>query len=281
MTVDHATASDLIAPLPESPGVYRFFGARDELLYIGKSINIRQRVRSHFSSANKASRARRMCSLTSRIEHTVTAGELGALLLENREIKQRQPIFNRRQRRYRQLHTWTLNTGSDGFLTPALYRPAEQQPLWQQDCYGLYRSPRQAQKALEHWVKSHQLCPRRCGLEGGNGPCFSFQLGRCRGACCGKESAGDHNQRLMDALQAHQIRAWPYHGTLVIHESGADGDDFHLIHQWCHLATLPRPPQAADLTTNAANADTCFDLDSYRMLLHFLNRGVTHYVIAP
>ncbi|MCG8393438.1 MAG: GIY-YIG nuclease family protein [Pseudomonadales bacterium] len=267
---------DWLNDLPMQPGIYRFYGQAGELLYIGKSINIRQRVKSHFQSRRQSPRARRMCQLTDHVDYTLTAGELGALLLENREIKQRQPIFNRRQRRYRQLHTWVLNTSEAGFLAPVLHRPAGQIPLWSQDSYGLYRSPRQARLALEHWIKRYRLCPGICGLEGGNGPCFSFQLGRCQGACCGKESAASHNRRLKQALQEHQIQAWPYNGTLVIRETGKDNDDYHLIHQWCHLATLDHPPGGTDLH---AQHDICFDLDSYRMLLHFLNRGIEHFVM--
>ncbi|MQX52574.1 GIY-YIG nuclease family protein [Alcanivorax sediminis] len=263
-----------IATLPAGPGIYRFWGEGQSLLYIGKSINIRQRVRSHFQ--NRSPRARRMCRQTLNIDYTETAGELGALLLENREIKQRQPIFNRRQRRYRQLQTWILVKDECGFLVPHRYQPDPLNPLWQQDCYGLFRSPRHAHQALENWVKAHQLCPKICGLEQGKGPCFSFQLGRCQGACCEQEAADAHNQRLMEALQEHQIQAWPWHGTLVIREQGQDREDFHLIRQWCHLDTLPHPPCDDDLV---ATGDAFFDLDSYRMLLHFIHRGIDCFVM--
>ena len=263
--------------LPDSPGVYRFFGNQGELLYVGKSINIRQRVRSHFQASNPSPRARRMCGLTDQVDFTVTAGELGALLLENREIKERQPIFNRRQRRYRQLHTWVLNPAPNGFLVPGLFRRADNNPLWQQDCFGLYRSPRQAHQALEKWVKDAQLCPAICGLERHQGACFSWQLGRCRGACCGEETADQHNQRLLGTLLAHQIQAWPYRGTLVIRERSDDAEDYHLIRQWCHLTTLQQPPSPNDLSLPYS---PCFDLDSYRMLVQFLNRGIEHFVMS-
>ncbi|MED5238180.1 MAG: GIY-YIG nuclease family protein [Pseudomonadota bacterium] len=275
MTTTTPTRLDTdITALPATPGIYRFWGEGETLLYIGKSINIRQRVRTHFQ--NTAPRARRMCQQTCRIEYTETAGELGALLLENREIKQRQPVFNRRQRRYRQLQTWLLSHNEKGFLVPHRYQPDPQHPLWQQDCYGLFRSPRQAQQALEHWVREARLCPNICGLEQGPGPCFSFQLQRCQGACCGKESVASHNRRLLAALETQQIQAWPYDGILVIHEQGESGEDFHLIHQWCHLTTLPHPPTREDLDHFE---DAVFDLDSYRMLLHFINRGAHCFVM--
>ncbi|WP_297767698.1 GIY-YIG nuclease family protein [uncultured Alcanivorax sp.] len=269
----------LFADLPALPGIYRFFGEQDELLYVGKSINLRQRAKSHFSARHRDKKEGRLCYLTRRIEHQVTAGELGALLLENREIKQRQPIFNRRQRRYRQLHTWRLETDARGFLVPVLYRPLANNDGWHQDSYGLFRSPRQAKAMLDSKVRDAGLCPRICGLEGsGKGACFAHQLGRCRGACCGKETVESHDQRLRATLEDQHIQAWPYTGVLVIREENGQQTDYHLIDQWCHLTTVQREPETAAVMPDT---DASFDLDSYRMLIRFLNQGIEHFVLAP
>ncbi|MGJ3256246.1 MAG: GIY-YIG nuclease family protein [Alcanivorax sp.] len=268
----------LFADLPALPGIYRFFGEQDELLYVGKSINLRQRVKSHFSARHRDKKEGRLCHLTRRIEHQVTAGELGALLLENREIKQRQPIFNRRQRRYRQLHTWRLETDIHGFLVPVLYRPLVDDDGWQQDSYGLFRSPRQAKNLLDSKVRDAGLCPRICGLEAGRqGACFAYQLGRCKGACCGRKTRDSHNQRLQETLEDQHIHAWPYSGMLVIREESRQQTDYHLIDQWCHLTTLQRQPESAAITPDA---NASFDLDSYRMLIRFLDQGVAHFVLT-
>ena len=269
----------LFADLPALPGIYRFFGEQEELLYVGKSINLRQRVKSHFSARHRDKKEGRLCYLTRRIEHQVTAGELGALLLENREIKQRQPIFNRRQRRYRQLHTWRLETDARGFLVPELYRPLANNDGWHQDSYGLFRSPRQAKAMLDSKVRDAGLCPRICGLEGsGKGACFAHQLGRCRGACCGKETVESHDQRLRATLEDQHIQAWPYTGVLVIREENGQQADYHLIDQWCHLTTVQREPETAAVMPDT---DASFDLDSYRMLIRFLDQGIEHFVLAP
>jgi DNA polymerase-3 subunit epsilon len=271
--------SGLFADLPTLPGIYRFFGEQDELLYVGKSINLRQRVKSHFSARHRDKKEGRLCYLTRRIEHQVTAGELGALLLENREIKQRQPIFNRRQRRYRQLHTWRLEIDARGFLVPVLYRPLVDDDGWQQDSFGLFRSPRQAKTMLDSKVRDAALCPRICGMETGrHGACCAHQLGRCQGACCGKETRNSHNQRLRKTLEDQHIHAWPYSGMLVIREESPRQTDYHLIDQWCHLTTLQRQPESAVITPDA---DASFDLDSYRMLIRFLDQGVEHFVLPP
>ena len=67
--------------LPESPGVYTFYGTQEELLYVGKSINIRDRVRAHFSGDGSSSREMEMCMQVRRVKAHPTPGELGALLL--------------------------------------------------------------------------------------------------------------------------------------------------------------------------------------------------------
>lgn len=72
---------DTLKNLPQSPGVYRFYGENDALLYVGKSINIAQRVASHFSGDHNTNKGMRISQSLHRVEYTETAGELGALLL--------------------------------------------------------------------------------------------------------------------------------------------------------------------------------------------------------
>jgi excinuclease Cho len=89
-----------IDDLPAAPGVYVFHGQEGDLpLYIGKSINLRQRVLSHLRNVDEA----RLLRQTLRISHIRTAGEMGALLLEASLIKQQQPLLNQKLRRNRQL----------------------------------------------------------------------------------------------------------------------------------------------------------------------------------
>lgn len=262
---------ELFDGLPSTPGVYRFFGARDELLYIGKSINIRQRVKGHFAARNRDRKEQRLCQQTVRISHTTTAAELGALLLENREIKRYQPIFNRRQRRHRQLFTWRLVHSEKHHLMPRLLRLADL-PQWPEDSYGLFRSPRQAQQTLLSLVNNHRLCPQACGLEQGHGACFSYQLKRCGGVCCGEESVTQHNQRVLNALQRMQIKAWPFEGAIWLHDHGETTCDYHLVHNWCHLTTSSTPVNGdrRDVT------DASFDLDSYRLLVKAISQGMAY-----
>jgi DNA polymerase-3 subunit epsilon len=83
----------MLTNLPEGPGVYLFYGPRDELLYVGKSRNIRGRVQSHFAGDDRSSKAMEMCGQVHRIGTRTTAGELGALLLESSLIKELHPMY--------------------------------------------------------------------------------------------------------------------------------------------------------------------------------------------
>ncbi|MGZ5042934.1 MAG: GIY-YIG nuclease family protein, partial [Usitatibacter sp.] len=92
-------APDALEGLPEGPGVYRFYGVNDLPLYIGKSVNLRDRIRSHFSGDYRSANDIRLSGEIQRIEVDETAGELGALLREARLVKELLPLHNHRLRR--------------------------------------------------------------------------------------------------------------------------------------------------------------------------------------
>ena len=93
--------ADALAHLPEGPGVYRFYGLNPLPLYIGKSINLRERIAAHFSSDYRSANDLRLSAEITRIEIEETAGELGALLRESHLIKTLLPVYNHRLRRRR------------------------------------------------------------------------------------------------------------------------------------------------------------------------------------
>ena len=273
-TLDFHPDPALFRDLPDSPGVYRFHGANDEILYIGKSTRIRQRVKSHFSARHRDYRENRMAWLTRRISFTGTAAELGALLLENHEIKQELPIFNRRQRRARDLFSWHLQQNEAGFLLPVPGSVKGGRHNWRQDSFGVFRSQVQARQTLEKLTRENTLCPKVLGLETGDGACFAFQLKRCHGACTGMEPAEKHNQRLRQALQQLHIAAWPWAGAIIIRDRATAGEeyDFHVIREWRYLGSASSKEQARALIKKPLQQQ--FDLDTYRILMRYRNLAI-------
>lgn len=255
-----------ISDIPDGPGVYLFYGEGPIPLYIGKSVTMRTRVVSHFQAAAKVAREMRILTEIRRVEWIETAGELGALLLEARLVKERQPLHNRQLRREKALCSWLLHEDPQANPLVKLVQLDDLQPTQWGQLYGTYRSKRQATDALRLLCDSHGLCPRQVGLESGKGPCFAHQTGRCKGACAGKEPLALHRVRLQMALAQHRLQAWPHPGRVGIREYQAESGrtDIHVFDHWCHLATVSDPSELEEaLRTRSALA---FDLDTYRLL---------------
>ncbi len=256
----------VIDELPDTPGVYLFFGESALPLYIGKSINLRQRVMSHFGSDHSSTKEMRISQEIKHIEWIETAGEFSALLLESRLVKERQPIYNRRLRRQRQLCSWRLATSAEAHPLVSLVREDEIQPGTLGQLFGMFRSKRQAVEVLRHLADQHHLCLKCLGLEAGKGGCFAQQLKRCKGVCTGQEAPEIHFLRLQQAMMAHRLKTWPYPGKIGLYEHHEINNKsvMHIFEHWVHLTTVD---QGCDLNAIAAtHYDVAFDLDTYLLL---------------
>ena len=183
--------------LPDQAGVYYFYNDRDEVIYVGKSTNIRKRVLSHFQGAHKAARTLQMLDQIHQVDYTFTGSELIALLLENEEIKRLQPLYNRAQRRQHFKFGVYPEENTAGYLTFVIDAyDEERRPL------AGYPGRAQAEAALQRRGREFQLCPKLYGLERGPGRCFHRQLHICQGACTGEEAPDTYNPRARQAASA-------------------------------------------------------------------------------
>src|SRR5439155_51739 len=113
---------DALDELPEAPGVYLFYGENTLPLYIGKSVNIRDRVAAHFSGDWRSETDLRLSREIRRIEFEETAGELGALLREATLVKSLVPAHNRALRRKEEAGVLVLTDGGVPRYFPASAR---------------------------------------------------------------------------------------------------------------------------------------------------------------
>ncbi len=255
--------------IPETPGVYLFYGDNNVVLYVGKSINMRSRVMSHFSGDHRVNKDMRIAQQIKRIDWKQTAGELGALLLESRLVKQLAPVHNRQLRRNSQLCAWHWHDEDIG-NPPRLATAADIDLAHFGELYGLFRSRAAAIEALRDIAASHGLCNILLGIEKREGPCFAHQIKRCRGACVGLESPAQHALRLKQALRSLRTLPWPYKGRIGVRENTPDGEntDLHVLDRWCYLGTVRSEAELHDLAEN--RAAPVFDVDTYKILKRFL-----------
>lgn len=257
--------------LPSTPGVYLFYGHNRLPLYVGKSINLRSRVLGHFQRDYQDDKEMRLAQQIQHIEWEETAGDMGAQLREAQLVKQLMPIMNRQLRRQGKLHTWhwpTEQTAPTLINGSALGQPQTGR------FYGHFRSAKEAKDTLRSLSETHQLCPQVLGLEKGRGRCFAHQLGKCKGACCGKEELKEHTQRAQEAMEKLQVGTWPWPDRIVIREKGQNTRKtaYHVVDHWWYLGSRSTLSAARKLVGSCPQ----FDVDTYRILNRFLRNPEQH-----
>ncbi|MFO1324199.1 MAG: exonuclease domain-containing protein [Burkholderiales bacterium] len=269
---------DSLDLLPETPGVYLFYGDNPLPIYIGKSVNLRERVASHFAGDWRNETDLRLSQEIRRIEFEPTAGELGALLRESVLVKSLMPAHNRALRRKDEAGVLSLAAGgAPEFVPAALIDPSR----WA-GRYGPFTSKRAARESLRSLAALHRLCWRRLGLEKrAAGPCFARQVRRCAGVCVGAEDPAEHDARLAAALAPAAIPAWPFAGVALVREASADGErvDVHAVRDWCWLGTARDDGELARLLE--APPRVVFDIDVMRLLLTRWEKGSLALVAVP
>ena len=231
---------DTLTRIPESPGVYLFYGLNEHPLYIGKAKSLRERVGGHFSGDWGSDRGVRLSEELRRIDWVETAGELSALLLEARLVRERLPAHNIKLRRRTEAVALQLDDTARKLAFPVVAGIATDA---QHDLYGPFGSRASARATLAMLADEHHLCMKALGLERrrrsepADTPCFAFQVRRCLGACCGKEDRASHWQRLRAVVASLALPVWPYDGPVDLVErdpaSGREAvftvDDWRLV----------------------------------------------------
>ena len=266
---------DSLEGLPDSHGVYLFYGADGHLLYVGKSINIRERVKSHFTGDMSSAKETEMCRQVARIETRQTAGELGALLLESQLIKELRPIYNSVARQIRNLVVARRRPSRGGYLAVRLEEIDHIEPGDADSIMGVFKHIKQATEFMSKMAKEHNLCNKLLGLEKSRGCCFGYHLKQCYGACMGEEPPDLYNLRVEQAFEGRRVRAWPFSGGIAIEEKrGRTGEgEVFLVDNWCLLSSFKYGELGfADHLAGPRR----FDYDSYKILSRFLQKPSNH-----
>jgi len=180
--------------LPERTGVYYFRNEEDDIIYVGKALNIKKRVLSHFY--DRKNREITMCQQTSNITYEVTGSELVALLLESSEIKKHFPTFNRAQRRSNEGYGIFCYTDRSGVMHLAWDKLRQiSNPL------AKFYNTTECRLFVERICEQFELCPKYCHLQTNVSACFHYQIKICKGICREKERPESYNRRVKLAIE--------------------------------------------------------------------------------
>ncbi|MBU2930032.1 exonuclease domain-containing protein [Winogradskyella psychrotolerans] len=180
---------DIIEQLPADTGVYYIHNANGEIIYIGKSKNIRKRIIQHFTGTN--SKSKKIQKLVSTVTYEKTGSELAALLKESAEIKANKPIFNRALRRTIFTHALYSVVDKNGYINLFIDKSSrEETPITTFNTRG------SGKQFMFKAVDTYNLCQKLTNLYATKTSCFKYDVKECLGACINEEPATSYNERV-------------------------------------------------------------------------------------
>ncbi len=192
-----AEFQNIAASIPQHPGIYKYYNARDELVYVGKAKNIRKRVASYFNKTFTSYKTHELVQRIRRIEFTIVNSEQDAFLLENSLIKQFQPVFNINLKDDKSYPYIVIK--NEPFPRVFLTRKKIDDGS---EYLGPYTSVKKVRELLNFIKQTIQL--RTCSLNLTQKNiekkkfkvCLEYHLGNCKGPCEGLQSEEDYNNSL-------------------------------------------------------------------------------------
>lgn len=186
----------ILNKLPQTTGVYYFLNKDGEIIYIGKSNNMRQRAIAHFS--NQKGRSNKLLWELMDVDFVETGSELVALLKESNEIKKHKPKFNKARKKEVFTHSVIWYPDALGIYNLEISEFTERgNKLMSFNSYSSART------FLEKLIDKYELCLKYCSLTSENSECFNHQIKKCRGICSGEEGSREYNSRFGSLLKEY------------------------------------------------------------------------------
>jgi DNA polymerase III subunit epsilon len=205
---------DIIEALPSITGVYYMHKANGEIIYIGKSKNVRKRVNQHFTSSNPKSKKMQLQVAT--VTYEDTGSELVALLKESVEIKRNKPVFNRALKRDIFSHGLFSFTDTNGYINLKVARVnGQEKPI------TTFSNLKSAKSFVTRTTDEQNLCQKLTGIHTTNSNCFNYTIKQCFGACIDKEQSEEYNKRIRNIINHHSFE----NQNMVIIDRGRDVDE--------------------------------------------------------
>ncbi|MFL0354415.1 exonuclease domain-containing protein [Xanthomarina sp. GH4-25] len=189
----------ILNDLPNITGVYYIHNKNGDIIYIGKSKNIKNRLSQHFSNTNAKSKKIQLQTAT--VTYEATGNELVALLKESEEIKRNKPIFNRALRRNTFTHALYSFVDEDGYINLKIDKAdGRKKPI------TTFSTRSSAKQFLFKAVEDFNLCQKLTGLDIAKSSCFNYSLKQCEGACIKEESNSTYNSRVTKFIEKNSYK---------------------------------------------------------------------------
>jgi DNA polymerase-3 subunit epsilon len=184
---------DIVESLPYKTGIYYIHNEKGDLVYIGKSKNIKKRVNQHFTG--KTNKCKKIQLEVFAVTYEETGSELIALLKESEEIKINKPIYNRAQRKSIFQYALYEVLDDNGYLNLRLQKADGRKKE-----ITAFTTLQEGKNALFRITEKYNLCQKLNGLYETQNGCFQHKIKECNGACLGIESPKEYNQRVEDFI---------------------------------------------------------------------------------
>lgn len=186
--------------LPAKPGVYIMHDSKDEIIYVGKAISLKNRVKQYFqSSRNLSSKIRQMVANVQRFEYIITDSELEALVLECNLIKLHKPRYNTMLKDDKSYPFIRVTVGEE---FPRVVSSREMKKD-KSRYFGPFTSGKAVNDTIELLNKTYKLrtCRRNLPKDiGKERPCLNYHIGRCEGPCQGCISAEEYGKIISQVI---------------------------------------------------------------------------------
>ena len=189
---------DIVASLPAKTGVYYIHNEKGNLVYIGKSRNIKKRINQHFTGTS--TKCKKIQAEVFTVTYDETGSELIALLKESEEIKINKPIYNRAQRKSIFQLALYAEKDKNGYLNLKLQKADGRKKE-----ITSFISLQEGKNALFRITSHYNLCQKLTGLYVSKTNCFQYNIKECDGACVGEISPEEYNARVQGFIDKNSF----------------------------------------------------------------------------
>lgn len=191
---------DIVQSLPSRTGIYYIHNDKGNLIYIGKSRNIKKRVNQHFTG--KSNKCKKIQAQVFAVTYEETGSELIALLKESEEIKINKPILNRAQRKSIFQLALYAEKDKNGYLNLKIQKfDGRKKEITS------FSSLQEAKNTVFKITSQYHLCQKLTGLYQTKNECFQYTINECDGACLGKITAEEYNERVTKFINENSFES--------------------------------------------------------------------------